>query len=237
MEQVNDPRIREKQDALNYFYDRCIDFLICACEQIKKRYGFNDPILKNVSVLKPRRSYSHQERDVTPSLLNFMKIMPRIVNVEQYQEIDDEWRLLPLHKIEDDMLNSETGRFWNHIKNIKNDDDEFLFKNLVEFALNVLSIPHSNAECERIFSNINLIKTKSRNRLITKTIDGLLLAKQLVKYGGDCTKFQASKEMCQKMTKNIIYQPIPKITNENLNYETEAEEIDEDDTDIGLPVF
>lgn len=101
------------------------------------------------------------------------------------------------------------------MRNITNESGEFLFRDLANFALCVLSLPHSNAECERVFSSINLIKTKTRNRLITDTINALLLAKQLVKFQGNCTNFKPTTDMCRKFCSNILYCEISKDVEEN----------------------
>ncbi|KYM96015.1 hypothetical protein ALC62_13334 [Cyphomyrmex costatus] len=42
-------------------------------------------------------------------------------------------------------------------------------------ALKLLSLPLSNAVVERVFSIINLIKTKIRNRMKVQTLEALLL--------------------------------------------------------------
>lgn len=55
---------------------------------------------------------------------------------------------------------------------------------LPKFALAALSIPHANADCERKFSKVNSIITKSRNKLITSTLNGILLADQTVRKSG-----------------------------------------------------
>jgi hypothetical protein len=47
----------------------------------------------------------------------------------------------------------------------------------------VLSLPHSNAKFERVFSKVNEIKTKRRFRPITSTINGTLLAIQCINGG------------------------------------------------------
>jgi hypothetical protein len=58
---------------------------------------------------------------------------------------------------------------------------------------NICCLSHSSAEIERIFSKVNLIKTKLRNKLVTKTVEGLILAKDLLKVngvnGGNCYAF------------------------------------------------
>lgn len=83
---------------------------------------------------------------------------------------------------------------------------------LTDFALSVLSLPHSNADCERVFSTVNCIKTKQRNRLNTDTINGALHTKQYIKggreCGNNCVNFQPSDEMFNRMSKNVLYEKI-----------------------------
>jgi hypothetical protein len=73
------------------------------------------------------------------------------------------------------------------------------------FALGILNLPHSNAECERIFNKINLIKTKIRNSLSNSTINGAALASQTVKKAANCTNCEAD-DMVRLMTKVNLYQ-------------------------------
>ncbi|GFN97813.1 hypothetical protein PoB_002431900 [Plakobranchus ocellatus] len=45
---------------------------------------------------------------------------------------------------------------------------------------NLLVLPHSSACVERVFSQMNLVKTPQANKLAVKTIADRLLAKQLI---------------------------------------------------------
>lgn len=45
------------------------------------------------------------------------------------------------------------------------------FIELAEFAISLLSLPHSNADIERVFSQMNLVKTKLRNGQYVPTRD------------------------------------------------------------------
>ena len=54
-------------------------------------------------------------------------------------------------------------------------------KMLLVFAFAVLSISHSNVQCETIFNTVNLIKTKTSSRSVTTTINGALLSSACVK--------------------------------------------------------
>ena len=62
--------------------------------------------------------------------------------------------------------------FWGYLKSMKKPGTNVLeFENLFKIANAVLTIPHSNAGEERIFSLINKNKTPSRNSL---SLDGTL---------------------------------------------------------------
>ena len=61
----------------------------------------------------------------------------------------------------------------------------------------LLSFPHSNANAEQIFSHVTLIKTKSRNKIKTSTLDALLLTKQSLPF--TCVQFQPNASMCKRM--------------------------------------
>ena len=49
-----------------------------------------------------------------------------------------------------------------------------LFKELFDFVMKFLVLPFSNAEVERVFSGMNILKTKIRNRIILNTMNLLL---------------------------------------------------------------
>lgn len=72
-----------------------------------------------------------------------------------------------------------------------------------------MCLPHVNADCERVFSTVNCLKTKLRQRLKTETINGILHAKQKIKGGrqsnSNCVKFTPSKDMLSRMTKAKLY--------------------------------
>ncbi|KYN12116.1 hypothetical protein ALC57_15730 [Trachymyrmex cornetzi] len=62
---------------------------------------------------------------------------------------------------------------WKRILNFKDFNDEKKFPILELLVEVVLSLPHSNAEAERIFSIVSDIKIKKRNRLSNDTISAI----------------------------------------------------------------
>lgn len=71
--------------------------------------------------------------------------------------------------------------FWKKINKICSGSGEPLFNNVCRFVFDILCLPHSSAEVERVFSMVNIIKTKLRNRLHVKTVEAVLLSKDLLK--------------------------------------------------------
>ena len=52
--------------------------------------------------------------------------------------------------------------------------DDNIFRKLAEFVLGRLTIAHSTAAVERIFSVVSAVKTKYRNRMFVETLEAIL---------------------------------------------------------------
>ncbi|KAL0104000.1 hypothetical protein PUN28_016984 [Cardiocondyla obscurior] len=69
-------------------------------------------------------------------------------------------------------------------------NEEKIFPNLKQIVV-VFSFPHSNAEAERIFSMINDIKSKKRNRLANNTPSALCVVRSSFQAEGtNCVNFE-----------------------------------------------
>ena len=60
------------------------------------------------------------------------------------------------------------------------------FDVLSELMCTPVALPHSSACVERIFSQVNIVKTKQCKKLMCETVSNRLLARQAVKKGGAC---------------------------------------------------
>jgi hypothetical protein len=70
----------------------------------------------------------------------------------------------------------------------------------------MFTIPISNADSERVFSQVNLIKTVHRNRFSIEGVASLIFVKEGVKDAADsCAHFQPTKEMIQKCNKEMYH--------------------------------
>ena len=114
------------------------------------------------------------------------------------QAIDTEWRLLANSldsmNVTSDMM---PQNFWCTVSLTRQCDNTLMFPNLAAFMQTLLSLPHSSASVERIFSAVNRMKTKARNKLSTETISGLLHTKQLLK-GAFCYDFNVTNSLLER---------------------------------------
>ncbi|CAH2009382.1 unnamed protein product [Acanthoscelides obtectus] len=179
---------------------RCLEFFVESAHQICKRFDFNNEVLINMKLIDPATIINEKP----PSVIPLAKHFPNLVNENQIQPIDNEWRLLRSNEILKDFpSNINAEEFWAKISKIQYGDDSFMFPLLSTFAFNMLSLPHSSANVERTFSQVNLMKTTHRNRLSSVSIVGNLHTKNYLKtsnqtcfsvdFGEDILKYHNSK--------------------------------------------
>lgn len=196
---------KQTSEEINEVKIRCRSFLQTACKEMQKRYSFSDPILTNVHIFSPRNAIDSEIRQRHQSLSFFANQLPRCKpDGVSLQIIDDEWRSLPYAQLSNDILEEkEVDVFWSKLATFCYENEILLFQNVATFVCNILSLPHSNADCERIFSSVNNIKTKLRNKLVNNTLNGVLLAKEFVCSNGDCVTFEPTKEMYGRFNSNM----------------------------------
>lgn len=110
-----------------------------------------------------------------------------------------EWNAL--HRFEVNTNNSE-----DYCAKVNNETDaagEKRFGHVSKLVLALLYLSFSNAEVERAFSIMNIIKDKLRNRLIIRTLDAILRVRFLLP--NTCRDFQPSRQMLQKFVSETVY--------------------------------
>lgn len=177
---------------LNSFIFPCLKFYKKLLNKIFEKLDFVDSFLQIIDIIDPRiiicKKYS--------SIVHLSKLSSNLVTPNELQNYDNEFRELRNFDMENfNIKNVET--FWVQLSKIKTEVGELKFPLLPKFVLNVLCVPNSSANVERIFPQINLNKTKIRNLLKVDTRNGILYAKDLLKFQnvpGQCYKFEPSDE-------------------------------------------
>lgn len=187
------------RDNINMVMDirlRCRKFLITMCLEIRKRFRLNDKLWKLAAYLQPSKVLSAKVRVEVPSLYEFVQEVPRVYQGD-VQILDDEWRSIPWHNFPDEFKSQQCNimDFYKHLSEVKDQEGMAKFKVFATFSLQVLSLPTSNADAERLFSCLTHIKTKTRNSLHLSTIMSLILLSECVRAGGGIKYFEPTQEM------------------------------------------
>lgn len=191
--------IRLSPDQLQFFWLRCLDFYIEACSQIIRRFSLKNNPIKKFEMLDP----AIVKLGTIQSITDVAILFPNIVNSSDLQALDTEWRILRNCKEIESFPNEAVG-FWQEVQKMKLGDDSSAFKILSNFTFSILSLPQSSANVERIFSDINLTKTKQRNKLNNATISGLLHTRSYIRHN-NCYDFKIEKNHLTAISSRSLY--------------------------------
>lgn len=176
---------------------RCVTFMIKLCGEIKKRFDVNDPLWKMTSYFIPEKFLDPHTRDSMPSLYPLVEILPRIYEGD-IQQIDNEWRTIDSVTLPTDIdaKSNDPIQFYHKLANIR-ENDEYPFKVVATFSLQILALPVTNTDAERAFSKLHLIKSDIRNKLNLQSVKALYYISEAVRQQGACYKFKPSESMME----------------------------------------
>lgn len=185
------------------FINNCLLFYVEAASQIYKRFPLRKyKIVQKLKFLNPKEVFNGTINSITSIAYEF----PNIIQDSSLNNLDSEFRLL---QCESDLKNMALSKdinvnlFWKTVSEKKRGDGTFIFPTLSKFVKSLFCLPHSSANVERIFSTINLLKTKQRNRCNTETLEGLLHAKNSFKKSC-CYDFKVTPDHL-KLFNNSMY--------------------------------
>ncbi|KAG0435519.1 hypothetical protein HPB47_018436 [Ixodes persulcatus] len=170
---------------------RCMSFYQTAELEVQKKLPISGPFFHEVRFVQPSTALSNEARKRLPSLPvlqdRYKHLLPSVGDVEQ------EWRMLPSFFTESEKIELQTkspDAFWGQVSKTKTFDHKLVLPNIATLAKLVLTLPHSNAETERIFSMLSDMKTRRRNRLGPESVNALLLVKSAMATRGETTRKQ-----------------------------------------------
>ncbi|CAG5054013.1 unnamed protein product [Parnassius apollo] len=153
---------REEEEVLR---NRCIQFIVCLIDEIKNRLPENITLMKQISRISVEKALHHNKE-------NLVDIMARFVtSTELIAKIDDQWQQIHLLRWNE---TKDTKNFWSEVLKFKDAQGVARFQELATFAITLLVLPHSNADVERLFSSMNIIKNKQRNRMKLTLLKSIL---------------------------------------------------------------
>jgi hypothetical protein len=177
--------------------NRCFQLLIELAKQLKQRLCDNIKILEKMQYFSVTECLKPNKMPITDIACQFY------ANPQTISKIEYQWnslQLIPWSEIHN------TELFWIEVKNYRDASNENPFQNLVDVALRILCLPHSNAEVERVFSSMNIVKNKIRNRMKLDLLNNILNIKYgLKRIGKCCNSFNLPDEVLLMFDTNVAY--------------------------------
>lgn len=178
--------------------ERCIKFNILLIKELQQRLPDNIEIFKKIEILSPSNTLKQHKEEISP----LCKLLGYPDN--EIEKIDSQWKKISVITWNDS--NTSATSFWAEVNNFKDASNTNPFKELSNFALTVLSCPWSNAEVERVFSSMNIIKSKARNKMGTLLLTSLLQIRSGLKRNNKCChNFKLPSEVVKHIGTNSIY--------------------------------
>lgn len=193
----------ENDTARNVVKQKCLRFYTAALTEIQDRLPLTDVLFLEIEFIDPKIALSKNRPLHLRKLENLSSRFGSIL--DDVTAVMLEWRSMPLqfeNQEVEKLMNLKIEDFWFEISNYKNFNDKYLFKNVAQLAKYVLSLPHSNAESERIFSIMNDVKTKKRNKMDK----GLLSAISIIRsHGVNALNFKPGEAHYENMKNKNLY--------------------------------
>lgn len=180
-------------NELSKFRLTCLSFYQELCVQIRNRFPFDNNKLKYLIYLLPKNIKEKKNPSISLLACHF-----HFISESELNELDREWKLLSNLREEEIDFSKDFEDFWIDISLIRKKDSELMFPLLVKLVNFVRILPHSTATVERIFSIINLNKTKTRNALSTSMLSGVLHTKKFFKTDKVCYNFDINSDILSK---------------------------------------
>ncbi|CAI9734523.1 KAB0803789.1hypothetical protein PPYR_00759 [Octopus vulgaris] len=115
---------------------------------------------------------------------------------------------------------SNTEAFWLEVLEYKDANGGNPFRDVANFAINLLILPNSNAEVERLFSSMGAIKSKLKNKIHLPMLRSILSIKYgLKRCGKYCKNFDIPKHITNKIGTLNVYR------SQNLDTAAESDQI------------
>ena len=156
---------------LTPFFNNCRKYFVASVLEMRKRCPLDNCLLKLLAFLDPRQCKQLQYSN----LLQIAQQFPNVIKEEEIEHLKDGVEDFKLQTFEDVFLRQGPYIFWNSVSKLEDPvSGDLRYSVLPRLAKALLILPHGNADTERVFSKMNLIKTKLRNCIGNKSMNALL---------------------------------------------------------------
>lgn len=170
-----------KEEQKRVFFSSVRKYFETACDYMLHKFPLKNDVLTHSEVVCMQSLSSAS----FSSVRYFVDRFPSIMVVNERLTVDEEMDILqsqfcafqfeevPEHIAQEERMDTK----WALVGKMKNSDGSFKYDRLARVMLAILTIPHSNAECERLFSQVKKNRTQFRSSMSDQTLEKVVKVK------------------------------------------------------------
>ena len=198
-----------RDSRLKEFYSDVKRYFQSVCEYLVKNLPLKEPVLKHAEVADVSLQLTSSVSDLTFFLDRFPALCPEGCSSDKVVEQFSLYQSTDISGCVGASEDQRIDEIWNKISKLKDEEGKTFLYELSVVMRGILTIPHSNAHCERIFSTVRKNRTDHRASLADDTLEALLLLKSKPGHPFDCSRQHSSEKL--KKFKSAYYQSLQSI--------------------------
>ena len=160
------------QVSSKQFYADVRKFFTTAVQYMLKKFPFGDKLLISAAVADPKS----RAKTTFSQLTYFLDRYPCLSHGTERDQLEHEFKTYQMSPLPE--LSQRPDEAWDTIGSMQSPmTNEKCFENLAKVMKGILTIFHSNADCERVFSLVTKNKTQFRPRMSTEVLSALIVRK------------------------------------------------------------
>lgn len=161
-----------RKSRIKDFYSSVRAYFEAICAYLLVKLPLQDPLLQHICVVDPRNQVTAKSINLHYFLKRLPCLLPPSVTADTIIEQFCRYQSMDISMC----LKNRIDEFWIAVSAKEPD-----LQSLCDVMLSLLTVPHSSAACERIFSCVRKNVTDQRSSLANQTIEALLVLKSKAK--------------------------------------------------------
>lgn len=170
-----------KEADKKVFYSSVRKYFMASCDYVIHKFPLKNEVLKKAGVANLENIESSSFSDVSFFVERFPFILPMYENESRDQALDELQSQFSVLQVEDiySIVKADDSivEKWVKVSCILDACGKRKFDRVFSVMQSILTLPHSNAECERVFSLVKKNRTQFRSQLSTKVLENMSLVK------------------------------------------------------------
>lgn len=185
------------------FFSSVRGYFCTACDYIRNKFPLKDDVLKHAQVAKVSKIEDAQFSSISFFLERFPSFLCKEKNESAEDAVNQLQKQFIALQVDDSSIitdedSTDTAK-WSQLLNIRGADGLHKYNRIARLMLSILTIPHSNAECERVFSLVKKNRTQFRSSMSNTTLESISILK--TRSSSPCYANTFSPELLRKAKK------------------------------------